>query len=655
VLSRPSPVRLQPKTGVALSNLMQIREPTNGAGSVAASPVDASAVRFAGLDVEPDVAVLIVSHQSASDLGVLLDSLRAEACDRRVRVVVADNASTDGSVDIARAAEDVILVETGGNLGYAAGLNAAMSHVGEAPTILVLNPDVVLEPGCIAALEHRMRVSRAGIVVPRMLNADGAVSYSLRYEPSLMRTFGDALLGSRWLSRRRWPSESLRLERAYALARRIDWATGAAMLVDRQAWDAVGQWDERFFLYSEETDFFHRARREGFDVWFEPTATVRHRGGGSGSSDELRALMRVNQVRYVEKHRPRRAWLHRALLLAHEELRRNHPTHAYARRVLRHRARWSQLPAARYDAVQPASFPSASVIIPAHNESSGIARTLAPLAALAASGALEVIVACNGCSDDTADIAARFAGVTVIELPKASKAAAMNAGDEVATRWPRLYLDANTEVDPAPLAPTIRALAGDGIFAARPAFRIDAQGASVAVRAYLRARYRMPSVSQAMCGAGVYGLSRAGHDRLGSFPLAANDDLLVDRLFAPGRKIILSGPAVAVRMPRTAKDLLDVLVRSRRGIAEQSLDTGALSLKELLGTITGPRSAVDAACFVGFALAVRYRTAQQSTHPVRTGGAQAWERDDSTRWTPLPHHPTDRASTSPRDSPSPRW
>ena len=138
----------------------------------------------------------------------------------------------------------------------------------------------------------------------------------------------------------------------------------------------------------------------------------------------------------------------------------------FARRALRRRALWSGLPAARFDAVDPAAFPSASIIIPAHNVLSVIARTLAPLASLAASGALEVIVACNGCSDDTAAIAGRFAGVTVIELAEPSRAAALNAGDEVATRWPRLYQDADIEVDPAALAAAIRALAGDGIFAA---------------------------------------------------------------------------------------------------------------------------------------------------------------------------------------------
>ena len=242
--------------------------------SIVAGPVDVSAARFAGLDVAPDLAVLIVSYQSSADLGLLLDSLRAEAIDRRIRVVVADNASTDGSVDIARAPGDIVVVETGGNLGYAGGLNAAMSHVGEAPAILVLNPDLVLEPGCIAALENphacqRRRHRRTPHPRCRRRSLAVAATRARRHPRP-----GDALLGSRWLSRREWLSESMRSERAYAVARRIDWATGAAMLVDRAAWDAVGQWDERFFLYSEETDFFHRARRKGFDVWFEPAATV---------------------------------------------------------------------------------------------------------------------------------------------------------------------------------------------------------------------------------------------------------------------------------------------------------------------------------------------------------------------------------------------
>lgn len=597
---------------------------------IAPTPNNAASRSFAGPDEPADVAVVIVTYQSAADLPSLLDSLRTEAVHTTLRVIVADNASTDGSADLARAAGDVVVVDTGGNLGYAAGINAATAYAGAARSILVLNPDLVVEPGCIATLVTRLEATGAGIVVPRILDATGALSPSLRCEPSLLRSLGDAVLGRHWLSRPEWLSESIRSSSAYATPRRVDWATGAALLIDRAIWDTVGQWDESFFLYSEETDFFRRTRARGAPVWFEPEATVRHHQGGSGSSDALVALILVNRLRYIEKHHPRSAGLHRLILILHEELRRGDSGRALARRALRQRRLWAELPQPSLVTPSDMNFPRASIIIPAHNESAVIARTLAPLAPLAALGRLEVIVACNGCTDDTASIARSFPSVVVIELAEASKVAALNAADAIAHCWPRLYLDADIEVDPVALVPAIRSLEGDGIFAARPAFRADSEGAEFIVAAYLRARYRMPSMSQAMWGAGVYGLSRAGHDRLGSFPAVTADDLHIDQLFAPGRKRILAGPAVTVRMPRTARGLLAVLVRSRRGSAELSIDSGRSSLAELLATITGPRSAFDALCFGGFAVAARLVT-RRATRRATPGATTRWERDDSTR------------------------
>ena len=119
---------------------------------------------------------------------------------------------------------------------------------------------------------------------------------------------------------------------------------------------------------------------------------------------------------------------------------------------------WTALPGPSRDAADSADsggFPQGSVIIPAHNEAAVIARTLAPLAPLAAAGQLEVIVACNGCTDHTAAIARGFDGVTVLELGQSSKAAALNAGDAAASHWPRLYLDADVQISPAPCAPSL--------------------------------------------------------------------------------------------------------------------------------------------------------------------------------------------------------
>lgn len=288
--------------------------------------------------------MVIVTYNSAADLPGLFASLRSEAAATRLRVIVADNASADESVDVARAEDCVVVVETGGNLGYAAGINRAVAHAGHADAILVLNPDLIVQQGCIQALQSRMRANGAGIVVPRIIDSAGVTYTSLRREPTLVRAVGDALLGGRWLSRPEWLSESIRTPRTYGAPRRADWATGAALLVSKEAWSAVGPWDESFFLYSEETDFFARARERGFEVWYEPAAVVQHRQGGSGTSAALIALLMVNRVRYMEKHRPAAAGLHRAVLILHEELRRADPTHARARWVLRSRRRWSELP-----------------------------------------------------------------------------------------------------------------------------------------------------------------------------------------------------------------------------------------------------------------------------------------------------------------------
>lgn len=576
---------------------------------------------FRGLGEPAEVAVIVVTYRSAKDLPALIGSLRAEAEQTAVRVIVADNRSDDGTLALARTHPDIIAIDTGGNLGYAAGINRAMAYAGDTPAVLVLNPDSVVRPGCIRALRNRLAAD-VGIVVPAIRDVHGELAHSLRNEPGLLRALVDALFGRVWQTRPEWLSEFIRDARAYQDARRIDWATGAALMVSREAWDAVGQWDERFFLYSEETDFFRRVRSAGFSVWYDPTAEIVHRAGGSGGSPELIALLFVNYVRYFRKHRPRSAGIYRLLVMLRLELRRADRNLDAARYALRRRRRESELPGAEYAPVQAEDFPSASIIIPAHNEAAVIDRALDVLHPLVAAGTAEVIVVPNGCIDDTADRARGHVGVRVVELSEGSKTAALNAGDAHAKRWPRLYLDADIEATPEALAQAVRALSGDGIHAARPAFRWNVQGATPLARAYYRARGRMPSMSGAMWGAGVYGLSESGHQILGEFPKVMGDDLLVQRTFPPGRKYIASGPAVVVRMPLTVRDLVGVLARSQRGGAQQSMDTGRASLRELLGSVTGLVSAGDAVCFVFVAVCARIRARRASRH---------WERDQSTR------------------------
>jgi glycosyltransferase involved in cell wall biosynthesis len=272
-------------------------------------------------------------------------------------------------------------------------------------------------------------------------------------------------------------------------------------------------------------------------------------------------------------------------------------------------------------------FPSGTVIIPAHDEAKVIGRTLRPIAALAANGSIEVIVACNGCHDETPEIARSFAGMRVLELPSPSKVMALNAADAVATRWPRLYLDADVTIDPDALRDVFARLGHGDLLAARPPFTYDTSGASRLVRAFYRARRRIPSTNQAMWGAGAFAVSESGHRRFGEFPLISlkfsGDDLFVDHQFGADEKAVIETAPVRVRTPRHARSLLRTLRRNYRSQAElRDYSTIRRTTLELIGSIRSRRTAIDACIYAGFVSLAR----------LRRPGAGVWERDDSARF-----------------------
>jgi GT2 family glycosyltransferase len=583
-----------------------------------------SAGLFAAPGERADVAVAVVTFNSADHVGDLLDSLRGEARTHRLRVIVADNGSTDATRRVVGQHADVVLVETGGNRGYATGINAALRHAGDAPAILVLNPDLVVEPGAVGAMLERLDRPGVGAVVPTIRDAEGAVYPSLRREPSVRRALGDALLGGKVSGRPHWSSETVDDPAAYRDAHPVDWATGAALLVRRDVADAVGPWDPRFFLYSEETDYLRRVRDLGHRVWFEPAAVVRHDQGGSGFSPRLATLMTVNRVRYVRKHHGAAySVAFHCAVIAHEALRAYDADHRASLHTLLDPPSWRRLPRATRWPAAFARSPGGAIIIPAHNEAAVIGRTLEKLAPVA--GQVEIIVVCNGCTDATASVARSFDGVRVIEIARPSKTAALNAGDDAAQAWPRLYLDADIEIHPG----AVRAVFAElerGTVAARPAFVYDTAGASAPVRSYYRARERMPAISRSLWGAGAYALSAAGHERLGRFPDLLADDLYVDRLFAPAQKVIVATEPVRVRTPRTVSGLLAVLTRQSRGNTVVRQSTTFATVRALVGGIHGPLGLADAIVYAALTAVGRRR--------ALTGGKAAWDRDDSSRVPP---------------------
>lgn len=591
------------------------------------SPSAAPEGRFSAADEYADIAVIVVTYNSANHVGRLLASLRQECLDLRLRVIVADNGSTDGTQALLAAEPGVIMVETGGNLGFAGGVNAARAHSGATDAVLVLNADLAVGRGALHTMLNRMSQTGAGAIVPRLLNPDRTTYHSLRREPSVTRALGDALFGRRDNRRPGWLSEFDADPESYQHAHSIDWATGAALLLRREIAEAIGAWDERFFLYSEETDYLRRLRDLGATIWYEPEATMIHDQGGSGSSPVLDTLLTVNRVRYIRKHRsaPYAAAFHSTVVL-HELLRSVAADQRATLRVLTSPTEWCRLPHAthRAPAYVPSGHPAGSIIIPAHNEATVIGRTLRALAPLAERNEAEVIVSCNGCTDATASIARSFPGVRVVEITASSKTAALNAGDHEAHAWPRIYLDADIEIKPDAVHAVFSTLSSGNLLAARPAFRPDTTGASPLVRAYYRARSRMPSMRAALWGAGVYAVNAAGHDRFGTFPAVTADDLFVDALFTAEEKTTLDTVPVRVRTPRSIRGLIAVLTRQYRGtVGSVARSTTGRSVRELARSIRGPASAFDALAYATFTSAGRVAGARKHL--------TEWERDDSSR------------------------
>jgi GT2 family glycosyltransferase len=297
------------------------------------------------VDAHADVAAVIVTHNSASDISPLIDDLRVAAVDLRLRVVVVDNQSSDGTADIVRTHMDVRLIESTENLGYAGGINAGLPFADPCDAVLILNPDLALAPDTVTRLLATADADRIGAVVPLMLDADGATFLSLRREPSLTRAIGDALLGGKVRSRPGFSSEIDTRPNSYVEAHDVDWATGAALLIPAAIAREVGAWNEEFYLYSEEIDYFHRIRESGRLVRFEPSAVVKHRGRGSGKLPEHAILMAVNRVRYVERHHGRAySVLFRAAVALAEGLRSSDPVHRRTLKFILNRSRWSDLP-----------------------------------------------------------------------------------------------------------------------------------------------------------------------------------------------------------------------------------------------------------------------------------------------------------------------
>ena len=211
----------------------------------------------------------------------------------------------------------------------------------------------------------------------------------------------------------------------------------------------------------------------------------------------------------------------------------------------------------------------ASVVIPAHNEAAVLGRLLHRLGVAGEGNRLQVVVACNGCTDGTAEIA-RAAGATVVEVDTPSKIAALNAGDRAAVAFPRLYIDADVEVSSTTIRDLIAALALPGVLCAAPRFNVRLAGCSWIVRAYYAIWTRLPHLKEGYVGSGIYALTATGRARFDAFPDVIADDKYVRDTFARAERLVVETEPFVISAPRTISALFRRRIRIDLGNLELS-------------------------------------------------------------------------------------
>lgn len=294
------------------------------------------------------VRVVVVTFNSSEYVSDLLNSLPGAFGAVPYHVVVVDNSSQDGTDRIVESRGDALLVRSK-NVGFAGGINRGVSEAPGTGHILVLNPDATLAPDAVPAMLKVLGKPGVGVVAPKMLEADGSLSKSLRRSPTLARAGGLSFTGSPYFAERvEDPSE-------YVFEHEVDWAVGAVLLIRQECYSELAGFDETYFLYSEETDFCLRARDRGWLTVYTPEAEVTHVGGGSGESAATHTMKMVNRVRlFGRRNGALTTWLYFAVAIV-TELRRG---------ILGHRQSWHAVAALLRPSLRPREIGANDSLLP---------------------------------------------------------------------------------------------------------------------------------------------------------------------------------------------------------------------------------------------------------------------------------------------------
>jgi glycosyltransferase involved in cell wall biosynthesis len=270
-------------------------------------------------------------------------------------------------------------------------------------------------------------------------------------------------------------------------------------------------------------------------------------------------------------------------------------------------------------------------VIAAHDEEAVIARCLRTLTADAKPGELDVIVVANGCRDRTAQIA-RAERVRVVETPVPGKAHAIGLGDAECRTFPRLYLDADVDLDTASVRRMVAAIER-GALACAPVPHYDLSGVSRVAARFHRVFERLVAGRRGLSGTGAYLLGQEGHGRVFPLPHVISDDGWVHRTFSASERQAVADARSVVRPARTVRAVIRRRARVRLGNREldrlgRKAHEPAVGAGELMSLVRSREvGVVDATCFLAVLVADKVVARWRDLR----GTSTTWSADRDTR------------------------
>ncbi len=246
------------------------------------------------------LSIIIVSYKVKDYILSCLSSIFENRTDWLLEVILVDNNSKDNTVDMIKDDfKNVIIIENDRNLGFAAANNQGLKKT-TGEYILFLNPDTKVLPETlnksIAFLEDNPEVGAVGC---RILNPDGTVQYSCKSYPGFWNYFCESTFLYKIFPKNHWTGKFYMTNFNYAEVKEVDVVSGAFLMASRKLIKEIGGWDERFFIYSEETDLCYRIKKAGKKIFFIPQVQIIHYGGRSTSQRPVETFQQDHKSRYL--------------------------------------------------------------------------------------------------------------------------------------------------------------------------------------------------------------------------------------------------------------------------------------------------------------------------------------------------------------------